>query len=119
MTTRTFRIIVRGVFDSLTTDQRADLLAQAAEHDVLNAAFRPEGHLAYDIAARNAFTFRFTDTGEAEQDIVAAAQRAEDAAKTWLDARGYGYKNLRSTAEDLAQAPLSKHQRRAAARQRG
>jgi hypothetical protein len=114
MSTRTFRIMVRGVFDGLSTDQRAELLAHAAEHDVLHAAFAPEGHLTYDLAARSAFTFRFLDSGEAEEDILAATKRAEDAAKAWLTERGYGYKNLRSQAEDLSQAPLGKRQRRAA-----
>lgn len=119
MTTRTFRITIRGVFDGLSADQRTELLARAAEHDVLNAAFTPEGHLAYDIAARDAFTFRFAERGETEKDIVPATERALDAAKAWLDARGYEYKNLRSSAEDLSQAPMSKHQRRAAARKNG
>ncbi|MEV3932683.1 DUF6204 family protein [Streptomyces sp. NPDC053728] len=116
MSTRTFRITVRGVFDGLTTDQRAELLARAAEHDVLRAAFTPEGHLSYDITARSAFTFRFQDSGEEEEDILAATERAEDAAKAWLAERRYGYKNLRSQAEDLSQAPLGKRQRRDAAR---
>ncbi|MEU9453274.1 DUF6204 family protein [Streptomyces sp. NPDC048277] len=117
MTTRTFRVTVRGVFDGLGTDQRAELLSRAADHDVLRAAFTPEGHLTYDIAARPAFTFRFLDTGEEEEDILEATERAEEAARTWLTERGYGYKNLRSSAEDLSQAPLSKRQRRAAAQQ--
>ncbi|MFE0413640.1 DUF6204 family protein [Streptomyces tendae] len=30
MSTHTFRITVRGVFDGLSTDQRAELLARAA-----------------------------------------------------------------------------------------
>ncbi|MFJ9588190.1 DUF6204 family protein [Streptomyces acidicola] len=115
MSTRTFRITVRGVFDGLSADQRAELLARAAEHDVLRAAFTPEGHLSYDLAARSAFTFRFQDSGEEEDDILEASERAEEAAKTWLTERGYGYKNLRSQAEDLSQAPLGKRQRRAAA----
>ncbi|MEU0733401.1 DUF6204 family protein, partial [Streptomyces lavendulocolor] len=46
MSERTFRITVRGVFDGLDAGQRADLLADAAEHDVLHAAFTPEGHLS-------------------------------------------------------------------------
>ncbi|MFD0070203.1 DUF6204 family protein, partial [Streptomyces sp. NPDC127574] len=50
MTTRTFRITVRGVFDGLSTEQRSELLAGAAEHDVLQAAFTAEGHLSYDLA---------------------------------------------------------------------
>ncbi|WP_431961288.1 DUF6204 family protein [Actinacidiphila sp. bgisy160] len=116
MSTRTFRVTVRGVFDGLTAEQRAELLARAPEHDVLRAAFTPEGHLTYDIAARPAFTFRFLDSGEAEEDILDATERAEEAARAWLDGRDYGYKNLRSQAEDLSLAPLGKRQRRAAAR---
>ncbi|MGW4674624.1 DUF6204 family protein [Streptomyces sp. NPDC004324] len=115
MSTRTFRITVRGVFDGLGTDQRAELLARAAEHDVLRAAFTAEGHLSYDLAARSAFTFRFVDSGEEEEDILEATERAEEAAKAWLTQRGYPYKNLRSSAEDLSQAPLGKRQRRAVA----
>jgi hypothetical protein len=116
VSTRTFRITIRGVFDGLSADQRAELQAKAAEHDVLHAAFTPEGHLSYDLAARAAFTFRFLDSGEAEEDILTATERAEAAAKAWLSDRGYGYKNLRCSAEDLSQAPLGKRQRRAAAR---
>ncbi|WP_225101058.1 DUF6204 family protein [Streptomyces sp. CoH27] len=114
MSTRTFRITVRGAFDGLSEAQRAALLADAAEHDVLQAAFTPEGTLTYDIAARPAFVFRFSDTGEEEEDILEATERAEESAKAWLTERGYGFKHLRSSAEDLSQAPLSKRQRRAA-----
>ncbi|MER7844712.1 DUF6204 family protein [Kitasatospora sp. NPDC096077] len=114
MTIRTFRIMVRGVFDGLTEAQRAELLAAAPEHDVLHAAFTREGHLSYDLSARSAFTFRFLDEGEAEEDILEATERAEAAARSWLADRGYGHKNLRSQAEDLSQAPLGKRQRRAA-----
>ncbi|MDQ0982731.1 DUF6204 family protein [Streptomyces sp. V2I9] len=116
MSTRTFRVIVRGVFDGLDPEQRAELLARAGEHDVLRAAFTAEGNLTYDLAARAAFTFRFLDTGEAEEDILEATERAESAAKAWLTERGYGHKNLRSTADDLSRAPLGKRQRREAAR---
>ncbi|MFJ7247524.1 DUF6204 family protein [Kitasatospora sp. NPDC098652] len=114
MTTRTFRIMVRGVFDGLSEEQRAELLAAAPEHDVLHAAFTREGHLSYDLTARTAFTFRFLDEGEAEEDILEATERAEQAAQSWLTARGYGFKNLRSQAEDLSQAPLGKRRRRSA-----
>lgn len=116
MSTRTFRITVRGVFHGLDAGQRAALLVDAAAHDMLRAAFTPEGHLSYDIAARSAFTFRFLDAGEEEEDILEATERAEAAARAWLTERGYGYRNLRSSAEDLSQAPLGKRQRREAAR---
>lgn len=117
MSTRTFRITVRGVFDGLDADQRSQLLARAAEHDMLRAAFTPEGHLSYDVASRPAFTFRFLESGEAEEDILEATERAERSARAWLDERGYGYKHLRSQAEDLSQAPLGKRRRRAAQQQ--
>ncbi|NDZ56006.1 hypothetical protein G3I47_01720 [Streptomyces anulatus] len=119
MSTRTFRIMVRGVFDGLTPEQRAELQARAGDHDILRAAFTPEGNLSYDVAARPAFTFRYLDGGETEEDILEATERAETAAKAWLAERGYGHKNLRSTAEDLSQAPLGKRQRREAARKNG
>ncbi|MDI2124538.1 DUF6204 family protein [Yinghuangia seranimata] len=116
MSTRTFRVMVRGVFDGLTEAQRAELLAGAAEHDVLRAAFTAEGQMTYDVAVRPAFAFRFLDTGEAEEDILLATERGEAAARAWLEERGYGFKNLRVSAEDLSLAPLSKRQRQAAAR---
>ncbi|AUG78405.1 hypothetical protein CFP65_3616 [Kitasatospora sp. MMS16-BH015] len=119
MTDRTFRVTVRGSFDGLTPEQRAELLAEAAEHDVLHAAFTPEGHLSYDLAARPFFTFRFLEHGEAEEDIVAATMRAQTAAELWLTDRGYGYKQLKCQAEDLSLAALGKRQRQARAAAEG
>ena len=68
------------------------------------------------MAVRPAFTFCFLDSGEAEEDILEATERAEEPARAWLEQRGYGYKNLRSSAEDLSRAPRGKRQRREAAR---
>src|SRR4051794_510565 len=76
---RAFRIKIRGVFKDLTAEQRAELLAAAAEHDALTAGFTPEGHVSYDITARPFFTFRFADSGESEEDLAAATARAEAA----------------------------------------
>ncbi|GAA1950043.1 hypothetical protein GCM10009738_24390 [Kitasatospora viridis] len=106
---------VRGAFDGLTTEQRAELLAAAKEHDVLFASYTREGHLSYDLAARADFTFRFLESGSADEDIVPATTRAEQTAQAWLTERGYGYKNLRSVAEDMSKAALSKRQRKAQA----
>ena len=36
-----------------------------------------------------------------------------------MDGRGYGYKDLKSQAEDLSQAPLGKRQKREARRAQG
>jgi hypothetical protein len=113
MSERTFRVTVRGAFDGLTEEQRAALLARAAEHDVLDSKFLPEGHLSYDLAMRPFFTFRFLETGQEEADITAACTRAQTAAELWLDGRGYGYKNLKVSAEDMANMPLAKKQKKA------
>ncbi|WP_405016071.1 DUF6204 family protein [Kitasatospora sp. NBC_00070] len=118
MSARIFRITVSGFFDGLDSDQLTELIARAAEHDVLHAAFTPEGHLAYDLPGRTGFTFRFLESGAAEEDIVAATTRAEAAAEQWLTERGYPFKGLRSKSADLTQPPLAKRQRRAA-HQRG
>lgn len=115
MNERIFRVMVRGSFDALTDDQRTALLADAAEHDVLNAAFIAEGHLTYDLAMRPFFTFRYLEHGEREEDIVAATERARTKAVQWLDERGYGYKGLKVSAEDMALMPLAKRQRKAQA----
>jgi len=76
MSARAFRITVRGVFLELRADQRAELLACAPEHDILRAAFIPEGHLSCDLPVRPCFAFRFLDSGEAEEDILVATVRA-------------------------------------------
>ena len=112
MNTRVFRIKVRGEFKELTADQRAELLGHASEHDALAASFTPAGHMSYDIAARPFFTFRFSDTGESDEDLVVATARAEAAAAAWLDERGLTFRLLKTQAEDLSQAPMSKRQRR-------
>ncbi|MEU9418917.1 DUF6204 family protein [Streptomyces sp. NPDC048272] len=105
MTTRTFRITVRGSFVRLTDEQRATLLAAAPEHDLLRADFTPEGHLTYEITARDSYTFRFLESGEAEEDIRGATARAELAAGAWLTAHGYAFKHFRSHAQDMTPAP--------------
>jgi hypothetical protein len=117
MSTRTIRVTVRGAFAGLTDDQRAGLLARAAEHDLAFAAYTPEGSLTYDIAARPFFTFRFAGTVEREQDIPAAVKNAETAAAAYLSERGYGFKDLSSQAVDMSQVPLGKRGRKLAARE--
>lgn len=116
MSERTIRVTVRGAFAGLTAEQRADLLAHAAEHDIAFAAYTADGSLTYDIAARPFFTFRKAETVAGEQDIPAAVARAEAAAAAYLTGRGYGFKNLSSQAADMSQVPLGKRGRKLAAR---
>jgi Family of unknown function (DUF6204) len=114
MTTRTVRVTVRGAFDGLTAEQRAELLARQPQHDFLHATYTREGNLTYDIAARPFFTFRFLTSAEDEQQVPDAVAQAELDAVAWLDEHGYGYKGLKSHAEDMSQAPVGARQRRAA-----
>ena len=116
MTTRTIRVTVRGAFDALTDAQRAELLADAAAHDVAFAEFSADGSMTYDIAARPFFTFRHASTVTDERDIPRATARAEAAAVDWLTTRGYPFKSLTSQTVDLSQTPLGKRGRREAAR---
>ena len=111
MSLRTLRITVRGSFRDLTGAQRAELRAQAAEHDLLRASFTAGGHLAYDVDARPFFTYRFLHEGETDEDVARAVAGAEAAASAALEQQGLGFQ-LRSThVQDLSQAPLSKRQR--------
>jgi hypothetical protein len=112
MSTRTVRVTVRGAFDGLSAEQRAELIARQADHDFLNTTYTPEGHLSYDLAARPFFTFRFLATAEEEKDVPVAAAFAEEAAAEWLDQRGYGYKGLTSNAVDMSEIPLGARQKR-------
>jgi hypothetical protein len=112
MSPRTLRITIRGDFRDLSDAQRAELRDRAAEHDVLQASFIAQGHLAYDVDARPFFTYRFLREAETDTDVAPAVASAEAAAHAALDQRGLRHQ-LRSTkVQDLSQAPLSKRQRR-------
>jgi hypothetical protein len=116
MTSRSLRITVRGHFDRLSEAQTAELVAAAAEHDLLFTAYTAAGYLAYDLPSRPFFTFRFADEVPAESDIAAAAAKAEAKAAAWMAQRGYAVKNLSAQTVDLSEVPLGKRGRRAAAR---
>ncbi|WP_306213896.1 DUF6204 family protein [Actinoplanes sp. RD1] len=112
MSSRTIRVTVKGAFDALTAGQRAALLADADQHQVTDAAFTTEGTITYDIAARPFFTFRYAATAASEEDIPAVTAAASAAAVTWLETRGYAYKNLSTQTTDLSQVPLGPRGRR-------
>jgi hypothetical protein len=75
VSTHTVRITVRGFFDALTDAQRSELLAEAGQHDILRTSHTAEGHLSYDLPARDAFTFRFLKSGEEEADVIDATKK--------------------------------------------
>ncbi|MGY1813789.1 DUF6204 family protein [Blastococcus sp. SYSU D00820] len=97
MSTRTYRVIVRGVFDGLDESRRAQLLERVAEHDLFAARFTEEGSLTYD-ASLSAFSHRSVvrvDPGPGEEDDAHAAGQL--LAMACLDAAGVGHRRLRST----------------------
>jgi hypothetical protein len=110
---RTIRVTVRGSFDNLTAEQKAELIADGGD-DLLTVAYTEQGHLTYDIAARPFFTFRFAEQVTDEKEIPQATIRAEMKAVAWLEERGYGYKKITSQTVDMSEVPLGKRGRRAA-----
>lgn len=111
---RSIRVTVRGVFDKLSDEQLAELVAEKAEHDFLHTAYTAEGYLAYDLPARPFFTFRFADEVAAEDEIPQAVARAEAKAAAWMAGRGLPVKDLSSQAVDMSAVPLGKRGRREA-----
>ena len=101
MSLRTYRVIVRGVFDGLDDAQRTRLRDRLAAHDLSASAFTERGSLTYD-AALSPFSHRVVvqvEGGPGEEDDAHTA--GELAAITYLDAAGLGYRNLRSSVTCL------------------
>ncbi len=98
---RTYRVIVRGVFDGLDDEQRALLRARAAEHDLFVAAFTEAGTLSYDEQL-SAFSHRVVcrvEGGPGEEEDARTA--GELSALEHLDALGVGFRRLRSTVTSV------------------
>jgi hypothetical protein len=97
-----YRVTVRGWFDGLTADQRASLLAAAAEHDVVSVgAFTEAGTLTYERSLHT-FTFRVQLRETAEVDPEALAlERATTMAVAEVEALGAAHRNVRATATDM------------------
>ncbi|MEU2350956.1 DUF6204 family protein [Modestobacter sp. NPDC049651] len=97
MTARTYRVVVRGVFDGLDDDTRTALLATAADHDIFASRFTEEGTLTYDEQL-SAFSHRVVvrvDPGPDEEALAATA--GELSALAALERLGVGHRRLRSS----------------------
>jgi hypothetical protein len=97
----TYRVIVRGVWDGLTEEARARLLAEADRHGMSSMRFTPEGSLSYEPSPLKHFSMRYVVVCDAEDGEEMAAAIAEDQAETALRGLGYGFRDLRSTVTDL------------------
>jgi len=94
-----FRVTVRGWFDQLTDEQRAALLAVAAEHDVVSVGgFTETGTLTYERALRT-FTFRVQLRDDEETVVL---ERATAMAVAEVEALGVAHRDLRARAVHMA-----------------
>ncbi|MDN0198387.1 DUF6204 family protein [Streptomyces sp. S.PNR 29] len=97
----TYRVIVRGSWESLTDEARARLLAEAGEHGLTSMRFTEEGSLSYEPSPLKHFSMRYVVVSDAADGEEMAAAIAEDRAETALRGLGYGFGDLRSTVTDL------------------
>ncbi|GAA2818823.1 DUF6204 family protein [Kribbella solani] len=97
---RTFRVIVRGEFTGLTADQRDQLRAEIAQHDLLLATYSEAGDLSYDESLRP-FTIRCQVVQPADRPDQDAIDHGLLTAGDLLDQRGLPHHRLRATATCL------------------
>ena len=104
MATHIHRVIVRGFFDGLDDEQRARLLAEQPDHDILRSAFSREGSLTYEPNL-SAFSFRYevrTTDEDGDEHHASAIEIGLAEAEAALAELGVGAKHLRATAADMA-----------------
>ncbi|MGQ4334887.1 DUF6204 family protein [Streptomyces hayashii] len=97
----TYRVIVRGTWDGLAEEDRARLLAEAADHGLTSMRFTEEGTLTYEPSPLKHFSMRFVVVSDAADGEEMAGALAEERAETTLRASGYGFTGLKSTVTDL------------------
>ncbi|MDT0529860.1 DUF6204 family protein [Micromonospora sp. DSM 115977] len=101
MTRKTYQVIVRGKFASLSHEQRAALLAKADEHDVFRAGFTEEGTVTYERSLLSSFTFRCVVRASEDDEEEVVIGRAEALAAAAVRGLGVGYRDLTSVSTDL------------------
>ena len=98
MSSRTYRVTVRGVFDGLDDARRAWLRDRLVDHDLFASAFTAQGSTTYDgsLAAFSHRVVVHVDPGPGEE--AEACTAGELSALQWLEDAGVGRRRLRSTA---------------------
>jgi hypothetical protein len=111
----TYRVIVRGTWESLTDAARDRLRAEAGDHGLTSMRFTEEGTLTYEASPLKHFSMRYVVVSDAADGEEMAGAIAEDRAATALRGlgHGFGFGELRSTVTDLDTMKIN---RRSAAR---
>jgi hypothetical protein len=102
----TYRVLVRGRFADLTSEQRTSLQEHLKAFDFLrDGGFSEEGALMFDEKL-DFFSYRV---------ILAAEEKPDDAglrrATTALDALGVDFKGLRATVTDMDEMKINRPKR--------
>lgn len=103
MSVTVHRVVVRGQFADLTTEQRAALLAEADEHSFHKVAYTEWGTFIYEPNLV-AFNFRYEvraddDDDPAPDPLEVGTAKAIASLAEW----GLGFKHLRATTTDMSQ----------------
>ncbi|MFJ2781024.1 MULTISPECIES: DUF6204 family protein [unclassified Kitasatospora] len=100
MSRKTYQVITQGKFAPLDDEQRAALLAQADEHDLMKARFTEEGTVTYDRALLT-FTFRVLVPATPEDKPEIVLEKAEKLTAEAVRRLGAGFRDLKSRSTDL------------------
>ena len=114
MAVNVFRVVVRGEFADLTSDQREALLAEAEEHDIFRSAFTTDGTFTYDrrlVAFNLRYEIRLdvdlplpqAGLSFPESQETQAVAVAMEHALTDLSGWGLSHKRLRASAADMSE----------------
>lgn len=106
MAEHTYRVLVRGRFADLTSDQRVALKERLEGFDFLrDAGFSEDGALTYDEKL-DFFSYRVILTAEEKAD-EAGLRRASAA----LDALGVDFRGLRAKVTDMDEMKVNRPKR--------
>ena len=107
--TKIYRAVVRGHFSNLDDAMRKALIADADIHTYFDSAFTPDGTFTYDkplVAFNLRYEMRFVPDDPSDPDDAVTVTEVEAAAMeratAWLDAQGYGRRNLTVSVTDMA-----------------
>ena len=103
MSVTVHRVVVRGHFADLTSEQRAALLAEAEEHSFHKVAYTEWGTFIYEpnlVAFNFRYEVRIDDEADpAPSPVEVGLAKAQASLAEW----GLGHKHLTATSTDMSQ----------------